>query len=375
MRIAVNMRFVIPGKLEGIGWYSFEVATRMARMHPEHQFIFLFDRTVDAGAFRAPNIEVYSIAPPARHPLLWYFWFEMALPAALKRYKADLFFSPDGFCSLRSNIPTLMVVHDLAFEHYPDFVPALVSRYYRHFSPRYAKRAERIVAVSQASSADLQFSYHIPAEKISVVYNGANERYSPLSPDEKVRARQRFGEGHDYFIYVGSVHPRKNLVRLLQAFDQFAHSVADQRLLIAGRMAWQSGPVQQLLKGLVHRPRIQFAGHLEPEELQLALGGATALLYPSLFEGFGIPILEAFRAAVPVMTSNRSSMPEVAGNAALLVNPEDIEEMAGAMLRLSREENLRQKLIADGLEQALRFSWDQCASQTWQALEKVLQRT
>lgn len=372
VRIAVNMRFVLPGRLEGIGWYSLETATRMAQQHPEHEFHFLFDRPFSAELIRGENIVGHVIPPPARHPLLWLIWFEGALPRVLRRIRADVFFSPDGYCSLRSVVPTLMVMHDLAFEHFSGHVPALVERYYRFFSPRYARRAERIATVSEATRQDLIQTYGISPDKIDVVYNGSNARYSPLTPEEKEAARQAYGRGSTYFIYVGSIHPRKNLVRLLQAFDQFAAGYPGHRLLVAGRMAWKTGPVRQWLQQMEHRDRVDFCGHLEPEALRLALGGATALLYPSLFEGFGIPILEAFYAEVPVLTSNRSSMPEVAGDAALLVNPEEPREMANAMLRLAREPELREQLIAAGKLQRSHFHWDLTAQRTWAALEKVL---
>jgi glycosyltransferase involved in cell wall biosynthesis len=365
------MRFVLPGKLEGIGWYSLETATRMARMHPECAFEWLFDRPFDPGLLPGPHVRGHVLHPPARHPLLWYTWFEGILPGVLKRLKADVFFSPDGYCSLRSRVPTLMTVHDLAFEHYRNHVPPLVGAYYRHFSPRYARRAERIVAVSAATRDDLLACYGLDPGRIDVVHNGVSERFRPLSALEGVAAREQFAGGKPYFIYVGSVHPRKNLERLLRAFDRYAEEDAEQDLLLAGRMAWQTGSVYDTLRAMKHRARVHLAGHLEPGPLQLALGGASALLYPSLHEGFGIPIAEAMQAEVPVMTSNRSSMPEVAGSAALLVNPESEGEMAAAMTRLSREPALREALIREGRQQRERFHWDRCAQQTWQSLLKV----
>jgi len=395
------MRFVLPGKLEGIGWYSYETARRLALNHPEHEFLFLFDRPFDPALVQSlidqgARVSGHVVSPPARHPILWYLWFEWALPAALRRLKADAFFSPDGYCSLRSPVPTLMVVHDLAFEHYRHHVPPMVLRYYRHFSPKYARRAEALATVSQATRTDLVRLYGIDPDRISVVYNGANVRYRPLTPEAAAAARTQYAAGAPYFIYVGSVHPRKNLVRLLQAFDQFAeqetahdaapssdqapahdlaHEPAPQsmhHLVVAGRMAWQTGPVKTVLASMKHRDLVHWVGHLEVDELRLALGGATALLYPSLFEGFGIPILEAFYAEVPVLTSNCSSMPEVAGQGALLVDPTRVEAIADGMLRLAREPELRGALIAQGRQERVRFSWDKTAELTWGALKKIL---
>lgn len=371
------MRFVLPGKLEGIGWYSYETAQRLALNHPEHEFLFLFDRPFDPALIQTLNrqgarVSGHVVSPPARHPFLWYLWFEWALPAALRRLKADAFFSPDGYCSLRSPVPTLMVVHDLAFEHYGNHVPPLVLRFYRHFSPRYARRAEALATVSQATRDDLARRYNLNPARISVVYNGANTLYSPLPPEAAAAARAHYAAGAPFFIYVGSVHPRKNLVRLLQAFDQFAGQDATHALVVAGRMAWQTGSVKSVWNAMKHRHRVHWVGHLEVEQLRLALGGATALLYPSLFEGFGIPILEAFYAEVPVLTSNCSSMPEVAGKAALLVDPTRVDSIAEGMLRLACEPELRAALVAQGRQERTRFSWDKTAELTWQALVKIL---
>ena len=368
------MRFVLPGKLEGIGWYSYETARRMALMHPEHEFLFLFDRPFSPSLVDGENVTGYRIRPQARHPFLWYAWFEWSIPRALKQLKADVFFSPDGFCSLKSDVPTLMVVHDLAFEHYSHHVSGLVQRFYRYFSPRYARRAEHIATVSNASRLDLMTRYGVNPDKIDVVYNGANTQFEPLDPQEQAKARQQYTDGTPYFVYVGSVHPRKNLVRLLQAFDQFADQNPEQNLLIAGRMAWKTGPVEALLRTMRHRSRVYFAGHLEPEALKAVLGSATALLYPSLFEGFGIPIVEAFYAEVAVLTSNCSSMPEVAGSAAELVDPTDVEDIARGMNRLANDPAYRQQLIQAGRHERQRFSWDLTAQKTWQALEKVMPR-
>ncbi len=366
------MRFVIPGKLEGIGWYSFETATRMARNHPEHQFLFLFDRPFDPNLITGKNITGHVVSPPARHPFLWFWWFEVALPHELKKLRADVFFSPDGYCSLRCPLPTLMVVHDLAFEHFSDHVPPLVLWYYRYFSPRYARRATRLATVSEATCHDLVQRYGIDPAKISVVYNGANTLFTPLTPAAVRDARAEYAAGLPYFIYVGSVHPRKNLARLLIAFDHFADHHPDHALVVAGRMAWQTGSVHSVLRAMRHRNRVHLAGHLEPASLKTALGGATGLLYPSLFEGFGIPILEAFYAEVPVLTSNCSSMPEVAGQAALLINPEDEKDIARGMGLLATDPALRERLIAAGREQRRQFSWDNTARLTWEALEQIL---
>ena len=365
MRIAVNTRFVIPGKLEGIGWFSREASWRMARDHPEHEFLFLFDRPVPAAFAEGDNVRGVHIPPPARHPWLWQAWFEFAVPLALRALRADCFVSLDGYASLRTVLPTYMVVHDLAFEHFADHVPPRVLRYYRHWSPRYAQRANRLGAVSDATRQDIVARYGIPQDSIDVLYNGANDRFRPLAEGEQQAAKRSFADGRPYLIYVGSVHPRKNPERLFQAFDRVAAQAPDVALVVAGRMAWQAGPAENAWRNMTHGDRVHFTGHLDPDQLALALGGARALVYPSLFEGFGIPILEGFAAGVPVLTSRISSMPEVAGEAALLVDPSNVDDLAAGMLQLHRDEVLRQRLIAAGHERVKAFSWDGTAQRLW----------
>jgi len=181
MRIAVNTRFLLYNKLEGIGTFSFEVLKRLVANNPQHQFIFLFDRPWHASFVFAENVEPYQIFPPARHPFLFVWWFEWSVAKALKKTKADIFFSPDGYLSLRSKIPQITVFHDLAFEHYPKDVPYLAAKHYRYFFPRYAKKAAKILTVSQFSKIDIIAQYRIDERKIEVVYNGVNELYKPVN--------------------------------------------------------------------------------------------------------------------------------------------------------------------------------------------------
>ncbi len=371
MRIAVNTRFVVPGKLEGIGWFSRETSWRLARDHPEHEFLFLFDRPVPEGCAEGDNVTGKWLLPPARRPWLWTAWFEAAVPRALRRWRADRFVSLDGYASLRTPVPTYLVVHDLAFEHFSDHVPPAVLRYYRRWSPRHARRAERLGAVSEATRRDLEATYGIPPERVDVLGNGAHARYRPLGAEGRRRAREGFAGGAPYLIYVGSVHPRKNPVRLFRAFDRAAESAPDLHLVVAGRMAWRTGAARAAYEGLRHRDRVHLAGHLEPDALASALGGSRGLVYPSLFEGFGIPILEAFAAEVPVLTSNVSSMPEVAGNAALLVDPTDEAALADGMLALHRDAALRERLVAAGRVRREAYSWDRTAERLWAGIERM----
>lgn len=359
MRIAVNTRILLKGRLEGVGWFTREVLQRLVRRHPGWEFLFLFDRPYDEAFVFGPNVQPLVVAPPARHPLLWAWWFNVAVPRVLRQEKADVFFSPDGHCSLRTAVPTVMVTHDIAHEHFPEQVPWLARRYYEYFIPRYLRRADRLITVSEFSKRDIIRHFDLDPGKISVCGNGARPEFHPLPEQEKSAVRQQYSGGQDYFFYLGSVNPRKNVRRLIEAFDVFKNeSRAPVKLLIGGRFGWLTGEVKEACDRARHREDIVFLGYLPEAELPGLMGAALALTYVSLFEGFGLPILEALHAEVPVITSDTSSMPEVAGEAALLVDPFHGPAIARAMTRIYRDAALRRQLVEAGRRQRRLFSWE-----------------
>ena len=373
-KIAINTRFLLHHRLEGIGRFTLESCKLLVQQHPEHDFLFLFDRPYHSDFIFSSNVTPVVVLPPARHPLLWYAWFEWAVPRQLKHHQADLFFSPDGYCSLRTPIPTLLVVHDLAFEHFPEQIPFWVRHYYRYFSPRYAHRAEQIAAVSAYTRQDLVQQYGIAPEKISITYNAVNIHYAPLSEAQKQSVRQQYTHGHDYFLFVGAIHPRKNLANILRAFTLFKQQQPDNtvKMLVAGRKAWQSSEAFEVYEQMPHKADVIFTGHLEVDTLSQIVGAAKALVYASLFEGFGIPIIEAMQTHTPVITANVSSMPEVAGGAALLVDPYNPQTIAQAMQTVYTQPQKIQELVQKGAQQCQKFNWQNTADQLWQIMEKML---
>jgi len=373
MVIAVNTRFLIKNKLEGIGWFTYESLKRITQSHPEHSFHFIFDREFDKEFVFSSNVTTHIIGPQARHPLLWYYWFEFSLPALLKKINPDIFLSTDGYLSLKANSKQVLVIHDLAFEHTPEHIDPLSRFYYKYFTPRYARKAQRIATVSQFSKDDISSRYHIPPEKIDVVYNGANEFFHPAGNDEKEKVRKRYTQGMPYFIYAGAIQPRKNVDSLFKAFDQFKEKYkTNHKLIIAGRFAWKTNEIKNVYAKMKHKQDVIFTGHLGRADLTSLIGASEAMVYISLFEGFGIPIVEALQCEVPVITSNVSSMPEVAGKAGILVNPLDINSIAEAMHSVTSDINLRQNSIAASKEQLKLFSWDLTAARLWQTILSAL---
>jgi len=376
MNIAVNTRLLLKDKLEGIGWFTYESLKRITTQHPEHHFYFIFDRNFSEDFIFSDNITPLIQFPPARHPFLYYAWFEYSLPSLLNRLKPDLFLSPDGFLSLRYKGKSMNVIHDLNFEHYPEDLPFLTRWYYRHYFPKYTQKAVRIATVSDYSRQDIVEEYHVNEDKIDIVYDGASEIYKPLTEEEKVMTRQFYSEGKPYFLFIGALHPRKNLANLFRAFDLFKKTnPSDVQLLIVGARKWWTPDIDSAYQRMIYSRDVVFTGRLNNEHLRYVLGAAIALTYISYFEGFGIPIVEAFRCGTPVITSNVTSMPEVAGNGALLIDPFDPETIAMAMYKIYQYKTMRDELIQQGHAREGLFTWQKTADRLWESIEKALKTT
>lgn len=362
MNIAINTRTLLSQRMEGVARFTFETAKRLVALHPEHQFYFFFDRSYDPSFIFAQNVTPIVLFPQARHPYLWYYWFEFSLTKALKKYKIDVFYSTDTYLSLRTIVPTVLVSHDLAYLHYPEHIPPNVRSYYRKYFPKFHEKADHIIAVSEATSQDIQDSYRIPKEKITVAHNACGPFFQPISFNEKERVKRRFTNGKPYFIYLGSIHPRKNIQRLIYAYEQFLDKTGNaHELVLLGRWAWRTTNIASAKLKSKYKDRIRlFTDH--EDDIADLVAAAEAMCYVSLFEGFGIPILEAMQSGVAVITSNKSSMPEVAGDAAILIDPESIDEIANAMQTITDDQNLREELIIKGFKNVKRFSWDHSAS-------------
>ncbi|MBV9987570.1 MAG: glycosyltransferase family 4 protein [Chitinophagaceae bacterium] len=373
MRIAVNAIFLQKGQLEGYGQYAREITRRLVQQHPEHEFIFIFDRPYDPEFVFADNVIPVVTGPAARHALAFKYWYDVKAPLALRKYKPDVWLQPYGFCSLSTSIPQILIVHDLAFKHHPDFIAWHHRSYYQAYTGRFLKKAAHIITVSEFSKQDIISRYATASEKISVAPGAARAEFVPVSWQEKQSIKDQFSSGTEYFLCTGGIHPRKNLMNLLKAFSLFKkwqHS--NMKLLIAGRLAWQYEEIVEKLKTYKYRDDVVLTGYLPDDQLARLTAGAYAMVYPSWFEGFGLPIVEAMQAGVPVIASNTSSMPEAGGEAALYADPADPDSIAKHMLSLYRDETFRSKLIEAGYEQAKKFSWDRSAQQIWNRITGFL---
>ncbi len=373
MKIVVNTRLLITRQLSGIGWFTYHTLKRIVKWHPEHQFVFLFDRKYNEEYIFGSNVIPEIIFPPTRHPLLWYLWFEHAIVWKVKKHSPDLFFSPDGHLSLRiKDIPSLPVIHDINFHHDKKGVPYFHGIFWRYYFPKYAHMASRIITVSEFSKNDIASYYNVSPDMIDVAYNGASEAFKPISHAEKENIKKKYTGGKDYFLYVGVLVPRKNISGMIQAYDRFRDSSGSPvKLVIVGDRIYFTPEMKKAYNRAKYKEDIVFTGSLEQDELKLVMGAALSLVLVSRLEGFGIPVIEAMYADVPVITSNISSMPEIAGDAALLADPYSIDSIKEAMLKMSSDEKLRRELIVKGRSQRLIFNWDNTARAIWSSIEKA----
>jgi glycosyltransferase involved in cell wall biosynthesis len=373
MRIAINTRLLLKNKLEGIGCFTMETMKRITLNHPEHEFIFIFDRAYSRDFIFSKNITPVVVIPPARHPVLFYLWFEYSIPYTLKKYKADLFISPDGYLSLKTKIPQLAVIHDISFRHRPEDLPWMKSWYYNYFFPRFAHKAARIATVSNYSKKDIAGSFGIDLSKIDVVYDGVNAGFKPTTPQEQDFIREKYTGGASYFLYVGALHPRKNIANLLRAFDVFKRrNPGQEKLLVVGGEMHKTSEIFDILEKLPFNKDILFTGRLSETELVKVYGAALALTYVPYFEGFGMPIIEAMSAGIPVICSNSTSMPEVGGDAVLYADPSSVDQIAGAMIKIATDPDLRADLTKRGFEQKKKFSWDETSRLLWKSIEQIM---
>ncbi len=369
MRIAINTRCLIANQLKAYGIFTAETMRHIILLHPEHQFFFLFDRPYDTQFVFGNNITPVVIGPPVRHAIWFKWWYDVRVPAVLKKIKADVFVSPDGFCSLATKLPQVLVVHDLTFLHYPNFFKKSHLLFYKRYTPKWIAKAKVVATLSHFSKEDITAHYKTAAKKITVIGSASAAIFKPVGWQQKEAIKEKYSGGKEYFFYNGSIHPRKNVVNLLKAFSLFKkRQLSNMQLVLCGPMDWQTNDFEEKLATYKYRSDVQLLG-LVPEIVQAQLTAAAyAVVYTSLWEGFGLPIVQAMQCGVPVITSNTSSMPEVGGAAALYADPNNPDEIASQMKLIYKDENLRNEMIANGNVQVQKYSWQKTAEALWEAI-------
>jgi glycosyltransferase involved in cell wall biosynthesis len=374
MIIAVNTQHLLKDQLEGLGWFTYETLKRITVNHPEHRFVFIFDRPWDPSFIFSNNIIPVKTSLPSTHPFIWYTRFEFAIPSIIKKYKANLFLSTDGWSSLHAGVKTYDVIHDIDFVHKPLKYPYAYRKYYNRYFPLFAKNASRLGTVSEFSKTDIINSWHINPDKIDVIYNGSNPSYIPVNEEEKRLTIQQVTSGNPYFVYIGSLTARKNIEGMLLAFERFKQQTRfPHKLVIVGGRLANHPSIERILGEMFYYEDVIFMGRIAPSVLRLVLGSSVALILVSHLEGFGIPLIEAMNCDVPVICSNVTAMPEVVGKAGILVNPDSVASISEGFIKIAKDNQLRENLIAEARIQRLKFNWDQSASRLWTGIEKCFE--
>jgi glycosyltransferase involved in cell wall biosynthesis len=293
-------------------------------------------------------------------------WTHLRLAWELRQHPPDVLFVPAHVLPVHCPVPAVVTVHDLGYRHYPEAHRPFDRWYLEWTTRRHTRVARRLIADSEATKQDLVDFYRADPGRISVVYLGRDESLAPVAdPDAIAETRAAYGIEGDYLLYLGTLHPRKNLVRLVEAFHRALGSLRDDqlKLVIAGRRGWLYDDIFAAVRRLGLAGRVLFPGYVADEAKPALLSGALAYVFPSLYEGFGLPVLEAMACGVPVLTGNRSSLPEVAGQAALLVDPRRTDEIAAGLVELVTNDALRAQLIEQGFVQIQKFSWKKAGAE------------
>ncbi len=370
LNIGIDGR-LIAYRMGGIARYTIRLARALARVDRENVYWLLQHRRAGRKiTFDAPNFHTATMFTPTHHPLEQFLlWLE------LKRFPLDVLHSPDFIPPLYNiRARRVITVHDLAFMRYPHLLTRAAARYYGQID-RAVRKADHIIAVSNSTKEDLLNLLGVPESKITVIYEAADEIFRPL-PRQQVaqEIRRRYDLPLDYILFVGTIEPRKNLNTLLLAYHGLRSQYdLDPPLVLAGEHGWLADEVYSLVDELDLTDRCYFLGRVSTEELLYLYNGARVYAHPALYEGFGLPPLEAMACGTPAIVSNVSSLPEVVDNAALLVDPTDVEAWTTALQRLLTDDNLWNELREKGIRRAGQFSWDETARQTVAVYRRVVQ--
>ncbi|MGE5392300.1 MAG: glycosyltransferase family 4 protein [Candidatus Saccharibacteria bacterium] len=351
----------------GVERYAAELIRHLAETDRTNEYVLYF-RTKPQAWFHAlpPNFRLRLIPFPK-------FWTQIRLSWEMLVHPVDVLMilaSALPFYHPRNSVVT---VHDVAFEMFPEAFTGFMRRYLVFFTRFAVKRARRIVAVSESTKRDLMRLYGCPKDKIEVIHLGRDEKFSPVPYADAQAVLDKHGLIYKkYILFVGTLQPRKNIARLVEAFIKLRkENRIEEKLVIIGGRGWLWKPILEKIQAAGLKDAIQVLGYVEDGELPAIYSGASLLTLPALYEGFGLPPLEAMACGTPVVVSNVSSLPEVAGEAGVLVDPLNVNSIAGGLLRVLIDPELKKKMSAEGLKQAERFSWDRTAKKTLELLESL----
>ena len=356
-RLAVTQR-------TGTEHYTRALLDALLALDRRNHYRLYYNQMPDALPTLPPNAALRSIPLPRA-------WTHARLSWEMIQAPPDVLFAPAHALPLAMPRRSVVTIHDLGFAHHPAAHTPAQRMYHRVFTPLSVHRATKIIAISHATKRDLIAMYDVPAAKIAVVYHGVEPRFKPLPRAAIAPVLQRYGIDQPFLLFVSTVQPRKNVARLIEAFARARRMLGDQplRLVLAGKRGWLTEQIERRAAEVGVDEHVHFVGYVPDDDLPALLNGALAYVVPSLYEGFGMTVLEAQACGTPVLASNVSSLPEVVGDAGLLVDPLDVVAIANGMVRLVADGGLRTRLRERGLQHARQWTWERTAQQTLAVLE------
>ncbi len=369
MKIIINA--LGPSKIKaGIGNYVANLIYQLSLQDDINKYIiFASAKNKEFYLTENKNFVVIDIGFWGRNKILRIIWEQFILPVKLSEYKANILFSPGFICPIIKTAKYVTVIHDMTFFSHPQVHTFFKRLYFPFMIRRSVKRSEKIIAVSYNTKKEIIKYSKISGDKIVVTHLSANKFQKNIIKDEKKLLVEKYKIKSEYLLFVGMIEPRKNLNLIIEALEKISDK--EIQLVIVGKKGWMVDDLFEKIKLKNLEGRIIFTGFVEDDELEIFYKNAKVFLYPSLYEGFGIPVLEAMTARCPVITSNISSLPEVAGDAAILIDPENSDELVEAINKLISKTECREKLIKKGFENTKKFSWEMTAKLTLDVFEEI----
>jgi glycosyltransferase involved in cell wall biosynthesis len=365
----------ITRKKAGVGTYAKNLIEELIRIHPRpHLFVLAQDDDQELNFAGHKNVTMLRVSAKWFRILPLRVLLEQAfLPLLLLKNRIDVLHSLHySFPLVRFGTKQVVTVHDMTFFSMPEVHEFIKIKYFRFFIRAAARLADRIVFVSHSTSRDCLDRLGPLHGSCSVIHLGKSDAFHPgLDPVQVQQVRDKYGLQANYVLYIGTIEPRKNLANLIRAFGSISQQHPGLLLTIAGMKGWMYDDLQEIIVRLKLESRVIFTGFVPEDDKPFLIAAARAFAYPSLYEGFGIPVLEALACGVPTLTSNVSSLPEVAGDAALLVDPRNVESISSALERLLSDNVLRDRLRTESITQAAKFTWAKTAEETLHAYQDV----
>lgn len=366
MRIGIDCRRILDlkyGENAGVGHYVYYLIKNLLKIDNENEYyLFFYDYKINTDEFKQDNVKIIyfpGLENIGKIPFFYRHWF---IPHILKLYGLDIYHNPANITPIFYFSKSVLTIHDLAIYKNAEWFPD-----HQYFTkmitiPFSIRKAKKIIAVSENTKNDIINIFKVKPEKVEVIHEGVEDFSNLIIDEAKIRPELKIAK--PYFLYLGTLEPRKNLVRLTEAFNLFLKENTDYKLILAGKKGWKYEPIFQTIEKLNLKDKVIDIGYVNKEEKVYLLRNAFAFVFPTLYEGFGLPILEAMNLGVPIITSNISSIPELVIDNAVLVDPYNIDSIADGLFKIKNDDKLRERLAVKGRGIAQNFTWEACAKKT-----------